>query len=155
MFRRFCPRSLSAKSDRLLAGPLYRNERAGSVWAEAGAAAITGPLDPGVGEGELHGARRLGERVATLAKKLKLANAAAGKPNEIGFVSLFDGKTLDGWTIKSLPKDRELAAKAWTVDRGTIFANTLGHKEHFYIMLVANQEYGDFILRLASKSSAA
>lgn len=132
----------------IVAGPLYRNEPTGSVWAEAGAAAVTGPLDPGVGEGELDGARRLGERVAALAKKLKLATAVAGRPDESGFVSLFDGKTLDGWTIKCLPKDRDMAAKAWTVDQGTILANTLGHKEHFYIMLVSNQEYGDFVLRL-------
>jgi len=78
----------------IVAGPLYRNERTGSVWAEAGAAAITGPLDPGVGEGEFDGARRLGERVAALAKKLKLATAIAGRPDESGFVSLFDGNTL-------------------------------------------------------------
>lgn len=55
----------------IVAGPLYRNETTGSVWAEGGAAAITGPLDPGIGEGELDGARRLGERVARLAVKLK------------------------------------------------------------------------------------
>jgi len=55
----------------LVAGPLYRNEKTGSIWAESGAAAITGPLDPGVGEDELDGARRLGERVARLARKIK------------------------------------------------------------------------------------
>ena len=54
----------------VVAGPLYRNDRTGSVWAEAGASAMTGPLEPGVGEGELDGARRLGERVARLAKKM-------------------------------------------------------------------------------------
>jgi len=59
----------------VVAGPLYRNEKTGSVWAEAGAAAMTGPLDPGVGEGELDGARRLGERAAGLAAKLKRAGA--------------------------------------------------------------------------------
>ncbi len=68
--------------------------------------------------------------------------------DESGFVSLFDGKTLNGWSIKCLPKDKELAAKAWTVDQGTILANTIGHKEHFDIMLVSQQEYGDFVLRL-------
>ena len=68
--------------------------------------------------------------------------------DEAGFVPLFDGKTLDGWVIKSLPKDKELAARAWTVDQGTLLANTLGHKEHFYIMLVTQKEYGDFVLRL-------
>jgi len=55
----------------IVVGPLYQNERTGSIWAEAGAAAITGPLDLGVGQSELEGARRLGERVARLAKQLK------------------------------------------------------------------------------------
>ena len=67
---------------------------------------------------------------------------------EDGFVSLFDGQTLNGWTVNHLPKDQELAVKAWSVDRGTLFANTTGHKEHFYIMLATNREYGDFVLRL-------
>ena len=54
----------------VVAGPLYQNPQTGSVWAELGAAAMTGPLDPGVGEGELDSARRLGERVARLTQKL-------------------------------------------------------------------------------------
>jgi hypothetical protein len=32
---------------------------------------MTGPLDPGVSEKELDAARRLGHRLATLAKKLQ------------------------------------------------------------------------------------
>jgi NAD(P)H dehydrogenase (quinone) len=55
----------------VVAGPLYENPKTGSVWAEVGAAAMTGPLDPGVSEAELDGARRVGERVARLALKLK------------------------------------------------------------------------------------
>ena len=132
----------------VVAGPLYQNEKTGSVWAESGAAAITGPLDAGVGEGELDGARRLGERVARLAKKLRSAATPGPRADEAGFIPLFDGKTMDGWTINCLPKDKELAAKAWTVDQGTILANTIGHKGHFYIMLVTQKEYGDFVLRL-------
>jgi NAD(P)H dehydrogenase (quinone) len=62
----------------VVAGPLYRNDKTGSVWAEAGAAAMTGPLDPGVGESELDSARRLGERVAQLAAKLR----RAGTPSQ-------------------------------------------------------------------------
>jgi hypothetical protein len=68
--------------------------------------------------------------------------------NEAGFLPLFDGKTLGGWTINCLPKDNALGATAWTVDHGTILANTAGHMEHFYIMLVTEKEYGDFVLRL-------
>lgn len=61
----------------VVAGPLYQNDKTGSGWAEVGAAAMTGPLDAGVGEGELDSARRLGERVARLAVKLKRAEATA------------------------------------------------------------------------------
>jgi NAD(P)H dehydrogenase (quinone) len=59
----------------VVAGPLYDNPKTGSVWAEVGAAAMTGPLDPGVSESDLDGARRLGERVARLALKMKRASA--------------------------------------------------------------------------------
>jgi hypothetical protein len=55
----------------IIAGPLYRNEVTGSIWGESGAAAITGPLDPGVSDEELDGTRRLGERVARITKKIK------------------------------------------------------------------------------------
>ena len=54
----------------IVAGPLYRNEKTGSLWGEPGASAMTGPLDPGVSEHELDSARLLGERIAGLARKL-------------------------------------------------------------------------------------
>jgi NAD(P)H dehydrogenase (quinone) len=55
----------------VVAGPLYGNEKTGSIWAEMGAAAMTGPIDPGISENELDSARRVGERVARLALKLR------------------------------------------------------------------------------------
>jgi NAD(P)H dehydrogenase (quinone) len=55
----------------VVAGPLYQDEEGEDIWAEAGATAMTGPLDPGVSREEMDGARRLGERVARLAKKLQ------------------------------------------------------------------------------------
>lgn len=55
----------------IVSGPLYQNEKTGSIWGEVGASAMTGPLDAGVGPGELDSAKRLGERVARLSKKLK------------------------------------------------------------------------------------
>lgn len=67
----------------IVAGPLYTNTTTGSVWGEMGAAAMTGPLDPGVGEHELDGARRLGERIARLAVKTK-APPPAVRPPERG-----------------------------------------------------------------------
>ncbi len=55
----------------VVAGPLYQDAEGKDVWGEAGASAMTGPLDPGVSAKELDAARRLGHRLATLAKKLK------------------------------------------------------------------------------------
>jgi NAD(P)H dehydrogenase (quinone) len=54
----------------IVAGPLYRNDKTGSVWGEPGSSAMTGPLDPGVSEQELDGARRLGQRIAGLTRRL-------------------------------------------------------------------------------------
>jgi NAD(P)H dehydrogenase (quinone) len=54
----------------VVAGPLYRNEKTGSVWGELGAGAMTGPIDPGVGDAELDSARCVGERVARLCVKM-------------------------------------------------------------------------------------
>jgi NAD(P)H dehydrogenase (quinone) len=54
----------------VVAGPLYQDEEGEDIWAESGAGAITGILDPGVSEEERDGARRLGDRLARLAKKL-------------------------------------------------------------------------------------
>ena len=55
----------------VVAGPLYQDEDGQDIWAEAGAGAMTGPIDPGLGPKELDSAGRLGERVAHLAVKLK------------------------------------------------------------------------------------
>ena len=57
----------------VVAGPLYQDEEGEDIWAEAGAAAMTGPLDPGVGPKELDAAARLGDRLARLAKKMQPA----------------------------------------------------------------------------------
>jgi len=55
----------------IVAGPLYQDEEGQDIWAEVGAGAMTGPIDPGLGPKELDSAGRLGERVARLAMKWK------------------------------------------------------------------------------------
>lgn len=87
-------------------------------------------------------------RLILLSLAFLWSSAACVSAAEEGFVPLFDGKSLAGWTINCLTKDRQFAAKAWTVDGGTLLANTVGHKDHFYILLATNKEYGDFVLRL-------
>jgi len=85
---------------------------------------------------------------ATFPEAEKRPDPEKRPDHEEGFVKLFDGKTLKGWTINCLPKDKEQAAKAWTVDRGTLLANTMGRRDHFYILLTTDKEYGDFVFRL-------
>lgn len=55
----------------IVAGPLYENEETGSIWGEPGAAAVTGPDDPGISQKEQNAARKLGKRIADLTKKSK------------------------------------------------------------------------------------
>jgi len=55
----------------VVAGPLFEDTERGTIWGEPGAAAMTGPLDPGVGPGELDSARRLGERLARVSQKMR------------------------------------------------------------------------------------
>lgn len=57
----------------VVAGPLYQDAEGDDRWAEMGAAATTGPTDPGVSATELDAAQRLGQRIAALAQKLKTA----------------------------------------------------------------------------------
>lgn len=62
----------------IVAGPLFEDETGEDIWGEPGAGAMTGPLDPGVSPGELDSARRLGHRLADLAKRFRTASHAGG-----------------------------------------------------------------------------
>lgn len=64
---------------------------------------------------------------------------------------LFNGKNLDGWQVKAQEKDRD--SIFWTVENGKILSNSLGSKDHGYIWLQSDKEYGDFELRLKFKVS--
>lgn len=60
--------------------------------------------------------------------------------------SLFNGKDLTGWVVKCKPADS--SKEFWRVENGTILADSMAGKEHDYIWLLTEQQYGDFILRL-------
>lgn len=62
------------------------------------------------------------------------------------WISLFNGKDLAGWTIECQPQDRD--KQFWTVEQGTILCDSLGRKQHNYVWLYSEQEFGDFELRL-------
>ena len=62
------------------------------------------------------------------------------------WVSLFNGNDLTGWIVKCKPADAD--KKLWQVEDGTILADSMAVKEHDYVWLLTEQQYGDFILRL-------
>ncbi len=71
---------------------------------------------------------------------LPLFTGAAEKKDAAGFTSIFDGKTLDGWTV--IPAK---TAKAWQVEDGSIVGN--GDRGRGYLVL-DNQELRNFELKL-------
>jgi hypothetical protein len=60
--------------------------------------------------------------------------------------SLFNGKDLTGWVVKCKPADAN--KEFWLVEAGTILADSMAGKDHDYIWLLTEKQYGDFILRL-------
>ena len=59
---------------------------------------------------------------------------------------LFNGKDLSGWTVVCLPQDQD--NDFWTVEDGTILCNSMGKKDHNYVWLISEREFGDFELQL-------
>ena len=77
-----------------------------------------------------------------LLATLQLAEAKNSKE----WVSLFNGKDLNGWVVKSNPDDS--SRQFWTVESGVIKADSLGSKQHDYVWLLNDKEYQDFELKL-------
>ncbi len=70
------------------------------------------------------------------------AQEKAIKPERI---SLFDGKTLNGWKVFCVPEDKE--KKFWSVQNGTIQCDSRGKPDHNYNWLIYQKEFGDFELK--------
>ena len=68
----------------------------------------------------------------------------------VGFVSLFDGQSLNGWLVKCLPKDQD--KEYWRAEEGAIIADVPAGSDHNYIWLLTEKEYADFELRLKVQS---
>jgi hypothetical protein len=67
--------------------------------------------------------------------------------------SLFNGKDLSGWNVKCKPGDKD--KEFWSVEGGTILADSIGTKKHDYIWLVTKKEYSDYMLRLHFQADEA
>ena len=60
--------------------------------------------------------------------------------------SLFDGHSLDGWSVHCLPADKD--KRFWFAKDGYIECNSIGHGDHDYIWLIYDEEFDDFQLVL-------
>lgn len=75
-----------------------------------------------------------------LAVALLLCGTVRAAPDDPGFVSLFDGKTLNGWHVMGTP--------GWTVQEGVLVAPGRGSG-----WLRSDKEYENFVLRVEFKNS--
>lgn len=69
---------------------------------------------------------------------------------EGGWIPLFNGQSLQGWTIKTKPMPP--ARPFWSVVDGTITCNSLGSTNHDYVWLITEREFADFELELKVKA---
>ena len=66
--------------------------------------------------------------------------------NQDKWEQLFNGKDLSGWTVVCQPQDQNKGF--WTVEDGAILCNSTGRKDHNYVWLMSDREFGDFELQL-------
>jgi hypothetical protein len=76
---------------------------------------------------------------------LALALTGACQAQE-GWLALFNGRSLDGWQVAAKPEDRDKGF--WRVEDGAITCDSRGRKDHDYVWLIHEKEFGDFELRL-------
>jgi len=77
------------------------------------------------------------------------ADDSADAGNEIEWTPLFDGETLDGWSIRCLPGDVDKTF--WTAGDGELVVDSMGRGDHGYVWLIHDRELADFELRLNFK----
>ena len=80
--------------------------------------------------------------VLALAKVAVVTCVAA----ESGWIPLFNGRDLSGWTVQCQPMDQ--GKNFWQADAGTIVCDSLGRPDHEYCWLVSEKGFGDFELTL-------
>jgi hypothetical protein len=83
--------------------------------------------------------------LATLAVLL-LPGCATPPQTNARWTSLFNGRDLSGWILECQSRDR--GKTFWTVDQGAILCDSMGRKDHNYVWLLTEREFGDFELQL-------
>ncbi len=70
------------------------------------------------------------------------------------WLSLFNGRDLEGWVVRCRPQDHDKQGY-WKVEDGAIVAETPVGSKHHYIWLLTVGEYDDFELRLKVQTFAS
>jgi hypothetical protein len=81
-----------------------------------------------------------------LCVMLTLGGCAHRQTETAGWTALFNGTDMSGWSVKCRAKDQ--AKVFWQVDNGTLLCDSIGRKDHDYVWLTSEREYGAFELRL-------
>ena len=81
---------------------------------------------------------------------LLAAAALVAAPQSDGWISLFDGKTFNGWRVFGRPAD--VARNYWSVQDGLITCDSRGRKQHDHVWLLADGEYADFDMKVKVRS---
>ncbi|MBU4461337.1 MAG: DUF1080 domain-containing protein [Verrucomicrobia bacterium] len=76
----------------------------------------------------------------------RAAMTAATKDAEGRWTPLFNGRDLAGWSVKCVAADTNKVY--WRVADGAIVVDSTQDPKHDYVWLMADGEYGDFLLRL-------
>jgi hypothetical protein len=76
----------------------------------------------------------------------RAAMMAAAKDAEGRWTPLFNGRDLAGWTVKCVAADTNKTY--WRIEDGAIVVDSTRDPKHDYVWLMADGEYGDFLLRL-------
>ena len=84
--------------------------------------------------------------VRVLVACLGMAGGIAPARAQTQETALFNGKDLAGWQVECQPADQ--AKTFWRVDNGTILCDSMGRKDHNYVWLVSEREFGNFELKL-------
>jgi hypothetical protein len=77
-------------------------------------------------------------------KQMILCGIIAASASAAEWTSLFNGKDLSGWTVKCKPQDKEKTF--WKAADGAIVCDSMGRKDHDYVWLMTDKEFGDFEL---------
>jgi hypothetical protein len=80
------------------------------------------------------------------AALLPFTGCGTAKPARSQWTPLFNGKDLTGWTVRCQPQDQ--GKEFWKVERGALVCDSMGRKDHNYVWLLTEQEFGDFELKL-------